>query len=269
MLHENKTFTEPKLLHLDLETSSICNFSCNFCPRPKENGTMPIEDIKCIIKEFAYQGGETIKPFWRGEIFADKRAVEILKYAKECGLKVMINSNASDPHGIYKDCLPFIDWISFSIDEQHNNINNETKHNVCSALNFSKYGAKEVEIQASKQNDFVEDFCLSGDYHFESIPYKVDLPTKRSDTDNESEVITGERKYCGFPDWRMIVACNGDCTICCVDWDMQNLVGNVYKNSLTEIFNGRAMQEFRDYMKDNIFATDICKHCPSRSAYVN
>jgi peptidoglycan/LPS O-acetylase OafA/YrhL len=81
-----------------------------------------------------------------GEPFADKRMPEILKYAKECGLKTMINTNGSDPHGIYKDCLPFIDWISFSIDEQHNNINHETFKNVMQAKIAQ---VKNIEIQAS------------------------------------------------------------------------------------------------------------------------
>jgi len=263
LLHENKELKTPKLLHLDLETSSVCNFTCAMCPRPKENGQMELSDIKRIIKEFADQGGETIKPFHRGEPTADKRMTIILKYAKECGLKTMINTNGSDPHGIYEDCLPLIDWISFSIDEQHNNINNVSFNAVADAyrhcIDFNKY----IEIQASSHNNFV--WSLGQKLE---IPYNVDLPTKRSDTDNESEVITGERKYCGFPDWRLIVQWNGDVVPCCLVWDSEIVVGNIHKQSLTEIFNSDNMTRLRAELKKNIFANTICKNCQSRSAYV-
>ncbi len=268
MLHENKEFKQPKLVHLDLETSSYCNFNCNFCPRPKENGIMPLEDIKRIIKEFADQGGETIKPFWRGEPFADKRMPEILRAIQGNGLKSMINSNASDPLNILDDCLPYIDWISFSIDEQHGNIDNKTFDNLIKAYWFMRKHNKYIEVQASKKNKFVASACEM-DYAADYIPYKVDPPTKRSDKDTTSEVITGERKYCGFPSWRLVVAYNGDCTLCCVDWELENKIGNIYENSLKEIFYGDKAGELRKVLKNNkrLYMSDICDYCPSRSAY--
>jgi len=269
MLHENKTFTEPKLLHLDLETSSICNFSCDFCPRPKENGTMPIEDIKRIIKEAADVGVETIKPFWRGEPLIDERMPEILKYAKECGLKTMLNSNGSWYNGkINKtnacsilDILRYTDWLSLSIDSQHNNYYVLADlSNVLMHKNEDTY----IEIQASIYNSAVANICQKY-----NIPYKVDQPTKRSDTDNESEVITGERKYCGFPDWRLVVAWNGDCLPCCTMWGRSYTLGNVYEDSLTDIFNGDMANKLRENLKKNAFNSKECLNCVSRSAYVN
>ena len=261
MLHENKELKTPKLLHLDLETSSICNFNCNFCPRPKENGQMELSDIKRIIKEFADQGGETIKPFWRGEPMLDERMPEILKYAKECGLKTMLNTNGSFPHQNLLEIAKYTDWISFSIDKQHDNYKN--LHNIPV---FSTIAQRDIycEIQACEHEQDIAVYC-----EIWKIPYKVDLPTKRSDTDNESEVITGERKYCGFPDWRMIIDWQGNCTMCCVDWGMENKSGNINNNPLKEIFNSNVAKNLRFCLKREIYNSNICKKCPSRSAYVN
>lgn len=258
-MHETKTFDKPTLKHLDLETSSICNLSCNFCPRPKENGTMPIDDIKRLIKEFADMGGETIKPFWRGEPTFDERMPEILKYAKDCGLNTMLNSNCSFKKNNPIQILQNTDWISFSIDEQHNNISEIlTVVGIKSLMPKDKY----IEVQASQINDYVEAIL-----HIANIPYKVDLPTKRSDKDTTSEVITGERKYCKFPDWRMVVAYNGDCTICCVDWNMENKIGNIYENSLSDIFHSPLAYQIRQELKSDVYSSMICKQCPSRSSY--
>jgi len=260
MLHENKEFKTPKLLHLDLETSSICNFSCSMCPRPKENGTMTLEDIKRIIKEFADQGGETIKPFWRGEPTLDKRMPKILKYAKECGLKTMLNTNGSFPHDNALEIAKYTDWISFSIDSQHDNY--KFLHNIPTFSKISKDIYCEIQ-SCNKELDIVA-FC-----EIWNIPYKVDLPTKRSDTDNESEVITGERKYCKFPDWRLVVAWNGDCLPCCTMWGRSYTLGNVYEDSLTDIFNGDMANKLRENLKKNAFNSKECLNCVSRSAYVN
>ena len=266
LMHENKVFDKPMLKNLDLECSSLCNLSCNFCPRPTENGKMPIEDIYLTIKEFADMGGETIKPFWRGEPLIDKRMPEILKYAKDCGLKTMLNSNGSWYRGYLNtglvsiiDILQYTDWLSLSIDEQHGN------YFVLADLSTIIIHKKEdayFEIQSSQYNDVVASICK--EYN---IPYKVDLPTKRSDNDSESEVITGDRKYCKFPHWRMIVAYNGDCTMCCVDWELENKVGNIYEQSLKDIFYGADADRLRFELMNDIYSSEICKKCPSRSAY--
>jgi radical SAM protein with 4Fe4S-binding SPASM domain len=221
---------------------------------------MPLEDIKRLIKQAADIEVETIKPFWRGEPFVDERMPEILKYAKKCGLKTMINTNGSDPKGIYKNCLPYIDWISFSIDEQHGNISSTSYENIRQAkVNYYI----DTEIQASQDNYFVKDFAKDFD-----IKYKVDLPTKRSETDTESEVISGERKYCKFPHWRIVIAYNGNCAMCCVDWQLENKIGNIYESNLKEIFYGADAENLRFELMNDIYSSDICKQCPSRSAYL-
>lgn len=261
-LHEHKTFTNPQLKHLDIETSSVCNLSCNFCPRPKENGTMPIEDIKRLIKEFADMGGETIKPFWRGEPTLDERMPEILKWAKECGLKTMINSNATFYKKNVWEILENTDWISLSIDDEHNNIGNTEL--LCSIVCHRKFRNKNlyVEVQGSSYNSVVNYLCdLMG------VHYHVDLPTKRSDKDLTSEIITGERKYCGQNDWRMVISYNGDCLPCCVMWDKSYILGNIYNNSLNEIFYGERANTLRKELKQGIFNNKECANCVSRSAY--
>jgi len=259
LMHQDKKLEKPTLLDLTLECSSLCNFNCKMCPRPKENGTMPIGDIKRIIEEFADQGGETIKPFWRGEPMLDERMVEILKYAKKCSLKTMINSNASDPHSMFEACLPYIDWISFSIDKQHQNEGGVALSLIKEAMGIVPV----IQVQSAEHNDYIKERC-----DWLEIPYIVDEPTKRHAGDIDSEVLYGERKYCGFLDWRLIVQWNGDVVPCCLIWGSEIVVGNVYKESLTDIFNSDQMNRLRWQLKKGIFENDICKTCQSRSAYV-
>ena len=228
------------------------------CPRP-EIGILDINDIKRIIKEFADIGGKTIKPFWRGEPTADKRMLEILTYCKELELTTMLNTNGSFVYNNLTDILKVTDWISFSIDEDHDNINDESLNNVFLAKNYCDY----VEVQSGKYNKQQDKV-----YDYMGVPYIVDTFTKRKESDNDSEVIAGDRKYCNFPEWRMIISYDGSATLCCVDWDMDNKIGNVFDNSLEEMFYGDKATKLRKELKEGCHKSDICRECPSKGAYV-
>lgn len=261
LLHEHKVLSVPQLLHLDLETTSYCNFNCYMCPRPEVNGSMHIENIKLVIKQFAEAGGQTIKPFWRGEPTADIRMPEILKYAQECGLKTMLNTNGSFPHRNEAKIAMYLDWISFSIDQQHGNYHNETTWFRASGMQAN---GVHTEIQSCEHYKDLEEFCkISG------IVYKVDKPTKRLDGDNISEVLTGERKYCGEPDWRIVVRYDGFIYPCCLAWNDKTLeMGHVSYAPLVDTFKNNHFTMLRQNLQDgNVYKYNTCKDCPSRKAY--
>lgn len=261
-MHENKVLSSPKLLHLDLETSSVCNFNCAICPRPTENGEMDIDTIKMIIDQFAHQGGQTIKPFWRGEPTADKRMPEILKFAKSFGLKTMLNTNGSFPLNNLPQILENTDWISLSIDEDHKNI--YAIHHFIDLMIHRRITNPYlyVEVQATKFDALLQYLCDRFDF-----VYKVDKPTKRKEDDTKSETITGERRYCGFPEWRMVVDYKGNCTLCCVDWKMENNIGNISKGGIEATFNNEKAKKLREDLKNNTYCSEICTTCPSRRSY--
>jgi len=73
------------------------------------------------------------------------------------------------------------------------------------------------------------------------------------------------KRHCAFL-WRQFnIESNGDVTPCC--HDKSPIMGNIYKNSIEEIWNNRAYQEMRARL-DSENPYDCCKHCTIQSLKV-
>lgn len=272
-LYQNKVADFPQ--HLDLETSSACNFSCSYCPQSMDDpgfkhGRMDKEDAKKIIKYFADNGTKTIKLFWRGEPSLDKNLPELLKYSQECGLFTMLNSNGSFPHKNENEVAKYTDWISFSIDHYHKPKNGE--HNLNPAYlavaSFFKSRGVITQIQTGTPTKELEDFCKEN-----HIDYKPDIITKRTDSNDYSYTALNPvlRKDCGFANWRMIISHDLFIHTCCVAWGQDELnMGKVDINdldSIKRIWNGKRYNNLREDQKTLKFRESPCVTCVSPSAY--
>lgn len=91
----------PFPVHLDLESTSLCNLRCPFCATtshqwgPDRGGFMDAGLFRGIIDEAVPQGLSSIKLSLRGEPLLHKSLPQFVRYAKEKGvLDVYFNTNA-------------------------------------------------------------------------------------------------------------------------------------------------------------------------------
>lgn len=261
--------------HLDLEINSACNFNCSFCPQSEpekqifKQGKMDIVTAKKIIQFFAKNGTETVKLFWRGEPTINPDLPEILKYCKEQNLFTMINTNGSFPLKNEKEIIPYLDWISFSIDDFHVDRKGERNQNqkmFNRVLQFKQAGII-TQIQTTTPNPVLDTFCA-----LENVELKVDEATKRTDSNYEHVDLTKkQRKDCGFANWRMIISWDLFIHVCCVTWGQEELVmGKVDLNNLSgikQIWHGAQYKALREDQKTLNFRHKACQTCVSPSAY--
>ncbi len=110
-------------LNIDIEVSSKCQILCNHCFRQYmdigENDFMPLDVYKRIVRECGENGLFTLKFSMRGEPLLHPDIVEMVRYAKEQGIKeVWINTNG----GMFTEQLAYglitagVDWITMSFD---------------------------------------------------------------------------------------------------------------------------------------------------------
>jgi len=100
----------------------------------------------------------------------------------------------------------------------------------------------------------VQPFCTYYDANLELIP------------EGARHVPVSEFR-CNGP-WRyLIVRGNGDALPCPNFYGTELPMGNVYRNSIKEIFNSPAMKQLRREFKEGIYRSPACQEC-SRSAYV-
>jgi len=76
-----------------------------------------------------------------------------------------------------------------------------------------------------------------------------------------------ERTYCGYPSQRLMVASDGTCYPCCVDYDGTMQMGRFPEQALVEIWNGAPFQNLRRELRANQFKSEACKKCTSWMAY--
>jgi radical SAM protein with 4Fe4S-binding SPASM domain len=67
---------------------------------------------------------------------------------------------------------------------------------------------------------------------------------------------------CSLPFYQMNILFNGDAVICCNDWNRMTVVGNVTRNSISEIWNSDQLNMLRRHILDKDYkAIESCKGC--------
>jgi len=70
------------------------------------------------------------------------------------------------------------------------------------------------------------------------------------------------KKVCPFPFYSLVIKCNGDVVACCVDWSKQTKIGNMKEESLSEIWSGQHLREFRKmHLEGRREENEACRNC--------
>lgn len=253
--------------HIDLELNTSCNLNCKMCDRTGfEEGELSLVGAKKIIKYCADNGTKSIKPFWRGESTIYKDIIEVLKYAQQCGLKTMINTNGLFDSEMSIRLSRYLDWVSFSIDEGHGNHKSKTVLTNLELFSNPDFFKGHCQVESGTSNR-----KLISKLHEINKNIYVDMFTKRTDeADYDFFDLEGyPRKYCGFPEFRMIITWKGEMKPCCVCWKDGELSMGYIDGNLDNIKNAwnTRFYKLRKELKQNIFTEDICKNCQSKKAY--
>ena len=109
--------------HLDVETASACQMRCPMCYTTYMDdslkGVMKWDLYTRIIDQAARLGVYSVKLSWRGEPLLNKRIVDMVRYAKQKGIKeVAFLSNAEFLDQEMAEALvdSGLDWLSVSAD---------------------------------------------------------------------------------------------------------------------------------------------------------
>ena len=68
----------------------------------------------------------------------------------------------------------------------------------------------------------------------------------------------------------MVISSNGNVIVCCRDWNYENVVGNIYNNTIYDIWHNEKMKKIqRLIIEQNYNAIDCCKDCNMNNKYYN
>lgn len=271
--------------HVDLETSSACNLRCPMCYTVTDEFKelvsrqhMDFDLFKKLVDECAsYKSNFSIRLSWRGEPFLNPKFYEMVRYAKEKGIKEV----STLTHGGFLNEEKFeelleagLDWISFSVDGM-----GETYEKIRNPLKFDETVAKiKAYNEIKKKHNSVKPVIkVQGVWPaVEESDAKKFIETFEPITD---QVASGELRDCLRSDTdiqyienygpcpvlyqRLTIGSDGMAKLCYNDEMGQVDVGDANKETLYGIWHGKKLQKARDIHLKKMGVKELapCKWC--------
>ena len=275
-------------LYIMLEQTYKCNLRCPSCIQGyttiKKNydmnvNVMPMELYERIIREAKENKLASISMHLNDEPLLVSNIEERIKLAKDADIMDIImttNGVLLDEYKIDKILEAGITHILFSLDacdeETYNkvrpggdfkkviyNINyiNSKRNRLFPLIRASFVKSKLNEHQIDAFKEFFKD----------KVDY-IDIQTFSSYSGLNDELKPKNASYnihniltCNMPFVRIAIRANGDVLPCCSFYGYDIVVGNVYRNSIKEIWNGELMNTLRNDFRNKIYRFGRCKEC--------
>jgi radical SAM protein with 4Fe4S-binding SPASM domain len=231
-------------MKIQFESSTVCNSNCTFCPRSKmtrPHGEMSDELFHKIIKEGKEIHKSFFVPFLNGEPFMFPRIWEWLDYMQEQNVKVHLYTNAERMNVSKLIKYTNISLVCCSVNATtaatHKKIMRtldfkKVKNNVKNLIKKAPFRVfvSMVEVDVNKHE--VEKFKKAWGEHAIFGEFK-----NWGGAVHDKIEKTGDRVPC----WSLLNSMNilwdGRVVPCCLDYDGQQIIGDVNKNTLTEIWH--------------------------------
>jgi radical SAM protein with 4Fe4S-binding SPASM domain len=271
-------------LTVAIESTAKCNLFCPMCPR--ENFYFPPRDMdlalfKKIIDE-AKDYLEFAVPYGVGEPLLNPDIYDMVAYCREKGVATGLSTNATTltESASRKLIEAGLDYIIFAFD----GATRETFEKYRKGADFDKVRDNIMGFLRVKRALGSRIFCILQVVKLrenrEEIPalirmWRVDgmdeVRIKKDEVHNEGSAIPGDsttRPRLNHPCyllWRgpMYIHYDGTVFPCCYIYPDEP-IGNVRKNSLTEIWNSEKMMQLRGaHIRRDLSAYRACQNCPA------
>ncbi len=282
-----------KMSRLAIEVTNICNAKCQFCAyrflkRPKR--TLTNGEFRFFIEKYVeYGGGELKLTPIVGDALTDKDLIEKIKIAKEyqkiTHLYLYTNLIGLSQFDIKEFLNSGIDKIDVSTclsgRETYKRLYGVDKYDEVLVnlkklfqVNLEECGNK-VKIDIIIRGEKLDGIPIIGpDYDYFVKEYRYH-PRIIENYDNWTGLITekdlpeGQKfreivdmsKPCSLFYKGLIILANGSVGACwCRDLEGTLIVGNIYKNTLSQIWQGKKLQKLRDDWEQGKIP-EVCKNC--------
>lgn len=261
--------------HIDIEATNMCNMKCPMCYRHKMNSKESMMDYdlyKKIINECSKNNAYSIRLSWRGEPLLHPRLIDMIRYAKNKGIKevsFLTNGLILDEYLSRELILSGVDWITVSFDgigETYEKIRYPSKYE--EALErLRKFQQIKKELKTSKPVLKAQTIWSAiRDNHEEYYQELSPIVDKISSISNKDyykgEIVHDPNFICPSIWQRLAISSNGDVTQCICDAMEHNIIGNVADSTIKEIWHSPAMKRVRElHIKKDRLNLRACVEC--------
>jgi len=253
--------------HLDIESASNCQMKCPMCyttyMEASKKGIMEYDLFTKIIDQALAGGVYSVKISWRGEPLLNSRIIDMVKYAKQSGIKevAMLTNGERLTTEMAEDLVNCgLDWISFSVDGQGEIYDAirapatfpETVEKITYLRKYRDQKRKVkplIRVQSiySAIKDDPDAFIKVWD----GIADRVNCIADESRDFELKEMLHDSNYNCPTPWARMTIAYDGKVHQCKVDYDRKQTMGDVNDQSLFDIWHGEPFSRLRQVFKEH------------------
>jgi radical SAM protein with 4Fe4S-binding SPASM domain len=120
-----------------------------------------------------------------------------------------------------------------------------------------EYKINEMNVTAYSNEDYVRLINLN--------PHNIKYSVTTGELDDRIKLYDeGEKnnnKICNAPLEEIIIGCNGDFCLCCLDWKKQHSFGNLNNQSFEDILKSEEIKSVSENLKKGNRTLDLCKRC--------
>jgi radical SAM protein with 4Fe4S-binding SPASM domain len=224
--------TPPMFGMIAIETMSGCNYRCSFCPIgtiKMPSGRMSMELYESLLDQLTDFTG-VIHPYLFNEPLLDRRLPEMVRMAKErTKASISIQTNGSKLTEELADELTKYATVV---------VNDYTTDNAILAK-VRQYPARPELVLVDRNPN-------------------ATLTNRAGNVPDRPVVLLNQ--FCVRPFNEFYITQDGRAVLCCQDWSIQEVMGNVHENTIEEIWNNEAYTARReDLLRKE--RTGLCAKC--------
>jgi len=278
-----KIETFPKVLHIEITT--MCNARCVICPRKcikRKNKSMSLDDILDIVQQGWDMGIREVHPHLLGEPALHPQFVELLYalHKRFVGIHIVSYTNGSrlmDPQ-IRKAYLDTCGRVTISMDGARSSVMRKTRPGVNPFIvrkgvkllinergsNLSPQIFARMTVMPDTEND-KELFnrvwqCCDGISFLPLIRFEKD--TNVTSSLNQRQYTEAIHHMCDRLFTSITISVEKKVILCCCDYNASVVLGDLNKQSLSDIWNGDVITSIRDrHQKGKACEIPLCATC--------
>lgn len=268
--------------HVDIEISSTCDMHCPMCytitdefKASIQRTLMDLTLFKKLVDECGRYGAYSIRLSLRGEAFLHPNIVEMVRYAKQKGVKEvssLTNGLRLNPELFVEVMDAGLDWLSISFDglgETYERIRVPAKFQEA-VDKIRRYreikkeqGRVKPVIKVQTVWPAIKDDPQAYYNLFTPIVDQVASNPLIDYLHKDTDIEYHENFTCPVPWQRLTVGSNGLVLMCVNDEVGRHIVGDANKQTLHDIWHGKPLQEVREIHKRHMGVKTLepCKEC--------
>ncbi len=223
----------PLFSHLDINPTELCNRRCNFCPRvdpnqyPNQNLNLSLQLAEKIADELSalrYQGVVIFCGF--GEPLLHPDLVRIVScFSEAIRIEIVTNGDQLTPPVIQRFLEAGVDYFVVSMYDGPHQVD-YFKNMFADAGYSEKY------------------YVLRDRWHSDEDSFGLKLTNRAGLVSVGNQDPVDVTKPCYYPSYSMALDWNGDVLLCVQDWNKKVKLGNIYAQSLVEVWTSALFRKY-------------------------